>query len=426
MRKLDTIRAKINNIDRQMAILFEKRMKASREVAEYKKEHKLPIYDAKREQELIEQNKACIENSEIQEDYVSFLKHTMDISKDYQKRILEEASSNTFTVTTQDTSYDVIVQNHSLQQIQTYFHLNGKKVLIVTDSGVPTTYVGCLKQQLETAFVYTLEQGESSKNFENYEKIMVFLIEQSFSRSDCIIALGGGVVGDLAGFVASTYMRGISFYNIPTTLLSQVDASIGGKTAIDKNGIKNIVGTFYPPTGVLIDPMVLKTLDKRQLYAGLVEALKMGATSDAILFEQIENSQDLFSDIEGIIIQALLVKKRIVEQDPKEEHLRKILNFGHTVGHAIESKGGFHTYLHGECVGMGMLYFCNEEVKQRIQAILEKYHLPTRCELSKEELMSYIMLDKKRTGDVISVIYVESIGKCKILSIPFESLDQYL
>lgn len=426
MRKLDTIRTKINEIDRQMATLFEERMKASREVAEYKKEHQFPIYDAKREQDLIEQNRGYIGNSEIKDDYVSFLKHTMALSKAYQKRIIEEPRSRTFTVTMKDTSYDVIVQNHSLQYIQTYFHLTGKKVLIVTDSGVPAAYVACLKQQIEEAFVYTLEQGEPSKSFENYEKMIAFLIEQSFSRSDCIIALGGGVVGDLAGFVASTYMRGISFYNIPTTLLSQVDASIGGKTAIDKDGVKNIVGAFYPPTGVLIDPMVLNTLDKRQLYAGLVEALKMGATSDASLFEQIENSQDLFSDIEHIIIQALLVKKRIVEQDPKEQHWRKILNFGHTVGHAIESSGGFHTYLHGECVGMGMLYFSSKEVKQRIQAVLEKYHLPTRCALSKEELISYISLDKKRTGDVISVIYVESIGECKILSIPFESLEQYM
>lgn len=428
MSKLDAIRTKINEIDRQMATLFEERMEISREIAEYKKEQGLPVYDANREQALIKQNLTYVKNKDIQDAYISFLRHTMDVSKQYQKRIIahQQQSSTVLTITMKDTSYDIIIQNGSLQHIQSYFSFTHQNVLIITDSGVPKTYVECLHQQITHAVVYTFEQGEASKNFENYEKIIAFLIEHSFSRSDCIIALGGGVVGDIAGFVAATYMRGIAFYNIPTTLLSQVDASVGGKTAIDKAGVKNIVGAFYPPIGVLIDPMVLKTLDKRQLYAGLVEALKMGATSDASLFEQIEKSQDVFLDIESIIIQALRVKKSIVEQDPKEEHLRKILNFGHTVGHAIESKGGFQRYLHGECVGMGMLYFCSEEVKQRIQAVLEKYHLPTRCELLKEELLSYMMLDKKRTGDTISVIYVESIGKCKILSLRFEALDPYL
>lgn len=434
MSKLDDIRVKINAIDRQMATLFEARMKASREVAEYKKEQALPIYDAKREKELIEKNVGYIENSEIQADYLSFFRHTMDVSKQYQRRIIEHSSqdSQVLRVTMKDTSYDVIIQNGGLQQVQTYFSFAHQKTLIITDSGVPRAYVDCLYQQLEHGYVYTIEQGESSKSFENYENMITFLIKNAFSRHDAIIALGGGVVGDLAGFVASTYMRGIAFYNIPTTLLSQVDSSIGGKTAIDQDGIKNIVGSFYPPKGVLIDPMVLRTLDKRQFYAGLVEALKMGATSDAVLFEWIENSQDLFFDIEKIITRALLIKKHIVEQDPKEEHLRKILNFGHTVGHAIESSRAFHnysdedTYLHGECVGMGMLYFCSPEVKKRIQAILEKYHLPTKCNLSQAELLSYMLLDKKRAGDWMTVIYVEEIGKAKILSIPFESLDQYI
>ena len=142
-------------------------------------------------------------------------------------------------------------------------------------------------------YVYTIKQGEASKNFSNYEKILDFMIDNSFLRTDCVIAVGGGVVGDLAGFVSSTYMRGITFYNIPTTLLSQVDSSIGGKTAIDKGGIKNIIGAFYPPLKVVIDSNVLKTLDERQFNSGLVEAIKMSLTHNKELFDLIKNSNDI-------------------------------------------------------------------------------------------------------------------------------------
>ena len=167
-------------------------------------------------------------------------------------------------------------------------------------------------------------------------------------------------------------MRGICFYNIPTTLLSQVDSSIGGKTAIDKKGYKNLVGAFYPPEKVLIDPNVLFTLDNRQFYSGLVEALKMGMTSDKELYELIKNSNDIYQDIDLIIEKALHVKKEIVEKDPNEQHLRKILNFGHTIGHAIESSGKFNM-LHGECVGIGMIYMVSEELKQAaLQDLLNK------------------------------------------------------
>ena len=266
-----------------------------------------------------------------------------------------------YNVTMKDHKYDVVIERNSLEKIKNYLDLN-RNVLIVTDDKIPQEYINKVLSKCNNGYVYTIKHGEQSKNFTNFENILNYLIDNKFLRTDCIVAIGGGVVGDLAGFCASVYMRGITFYNIPTTLLSQVDSSVGGKTAIDKNGIKNIVGAFYPPHKVIIDPNVLKTLDKRQLLSGLVESIKMGATSDKELFDLIKNSNDLQKDIDEIIIKSIKVKKDVVEIDPNEKGIRKILNFGHTIGHAIESSGKFDDYLHGECVGIGMLYFSSSKM----------------------------------------------------------------
>lgn len=325
-------------------------------------------------------------------------------------------------VTMKDVNYDVIIQRHSLDDINNYLNLN-RKVLVLTDSGVPAFYAQKVLEKSYEGYLYIINQGEESKSFENFGLILDYLVEKEFSRTDCIVALGGGVVGDLAGFVASTYMRGIDFYNIPTTLLSQVDSSIGGKTAIDKKGIKNVVGAFYPPKKVVIDPEVLKTLDTRQLHSGLVEAIKMAITSNEELFKMIENSSDLLMDIDEIIYQSLLIKKEVVEIDPKETGLRKILNFGHTIGHAIEATS---TYLHGESVGLGMLYMTSSEVKKRLLKVLEKYELPTKIENDSEELFKYISLDKKRSGNNLTIIYVEKLGTYEIRKILLEDIRKYL
>ena len=325
-------------------------------------------------------------------------------------------------VTMKDVNYDVIIQRHSLDDINNYLNLN-RKVLVLTDSGVPAIYAQKVLEKSYEGYLYIINQGEESKSFENFGLILDYLVEKEFSRTDCIVALGGGVVGDLSGFVASTYMRGIDFYNIPTTLLSQVDSSIGGKTAIDKKGIKNVVGAFYPPKKVVIDPEVLKTLDTRQLHSGLVEAIKMAITSNEELFKMIENSSDLLMDIDEIIYQSLLIKKEVVEIDPKETGLRKILNFGHTIGHAIEATS---TYLHGESVGLGMLYMTNSEVKKRLLKVLEKYKLPTKIDKNSEELFKYISLDKKRSGNNLTIIYVEKLGTYEIRKILLEDIRKYL
>ena len=325
-------------------------------------------------------------------------------------------------VKTSTNTYEVIIENNILNKVHEYVSLNNK-VLIVTDDGVPSTYVKTLAKQCEDSYVFTFKHGEESKNINTYQEIISFMISNNFTRGDLIIALGGGVVGDLSAFVASTFNRGIKFINIPTTLLSQVDSSIGGKTAIDYDGIKNVIGTFYPPSLVLIDPSTLNTLEKRQFNAGLVEAIKMAATSNETLFKLIENSIDIHKDIDKIIYQALLIKKQVVEEDEKEKGLRKILNFGHTIGHAIEATSD---YLHGECVGLGMLYMASNEVKERLVKLLGKYNLPTKVDVNNDKLFSLILHDKKRSGKTIDIVLVDKIGTYKIKTIDVIEINDYM
>ncbi len=319
-------------------------------------------------------------------------------------------------------SYDIVLERGALNKAKDYLRLD-RKCLIVTDSGVPQKYAEAIKKQSYEGYVVTVKAGEESKCFENYKLILEKMIEHSFTRTDCVIAVGGGVVGDLSGFVASSYMRGIDFYNIPTTLLSQVDSSIGGKVAIDFNGVKNIVGAFHQPKKVLIDPDTLKTLDKRQLNAGLCEAIKMALTSDKTLFEVIKNCEDIYKNIDTVIEKALNIKKNVVEIDPKEKGLRKILNFGHTIGHAIESETGL---LHGECVALGMLPVCSYEVKTELKRVLEKYSLPTTINVDADTLFSYIVHDKKASGDKITVIFVEEIGSYIMKQINVCEIKKYI
>jgi len=335
--------------------------------------------------------------------------------------------------------YQVIIERGILNKSSSYLSANSldiknRKTLILTDDGIPVQYVDILKENIanqnnDNVFVYTIKQGEESKSFANYSSIIDYLIDNEFTRTDCVIALGGGVVGDLAGFVSATYMRGIAFYNIPTTLLAQVDSSIGGKTAIDKKGYKNLVGAFYPPEKVLIDPNVLSTLDKRQFMAGLVEALKMGLTSDKELYELIKNSNNIYKDIDTVIEKALLVKKDVVEKDPHEKHLRKILNFGHTIGHAIESSGKFNL-LHGECVGIGLLYMTPVNLQNEIKDVLVKYNLPTKESIANtitnDDLFKYISLDKKRSNKDITIVEVKEPGTFEINKISLDEIKNYL
>lgn len=322
----------------------------------------------------------------------------------------------------QNESYNIIIESGLLGQLSKYVPRGGK-TLIVTDSGVPSSYAQTVSTNFANPFVYIIKQGEASKNSKNYLDLLKFMLDNGFTRKDRVIAVGGGVVGDLSGFVASTYMRGVDFYNVPTTFLSQVDSSIGGKVAIDMNGVKNCVGTFYQPKAVFIDPSVLKTLPERLLYTGLVESIKMAATYDAKLFETIENSLDILKDAETIIAGSLNIKKQVVEKDVKEAGLRRVLNFGHTVGHAIESFFDGTLY-HGECVGIGMLSLCSEQVADRIKALLEKFELPTTAKANPEVLSNFIWHDKKAVDNHVVAVYVQTLGEFKFVNLTAKDIDK--
>ena len=324
------------------------------------------------------------------------------------------------TINCKTYSYDVIIQRNILNNVSEYLSLQ-RKVLILTDDGVPSEYVLKVSSQCLNPIIVTVKQGEQSKNIDNYQLVMKTLIEHGFTRTDCLVSIGGGVVGDLGGFISSTYMRGIDFYNIPTTLLSQVDSSIGRKTAIDYNGIKNIIGSFYTPKCVLIDPNTLKTLDKRQLHAGLVEAIKMACTCSSSLFEIISKSKNLENDIDEIIFQSLQIKQKIVEEDLEEKGLRRVLNFGHTLGHIIESASNYNL-LHGECVGIGMLSFSSDKARKQIKKLLKKYNLPTSYDLTLKDIENYLIHDKKKTGDYIWIVSVENIGSYELKKIKIDEL----
>ena len=320
--------------------------------------------------------------------------------------------------------YDIIIERGALAKVGEIMPLSGK-VLIVTDDGVPAEYAQTVAAQYEDAKVFVIPQGEKNKNFDTYKSILGALIDHSFSRSDAVIAVGGGVVGDIAGFAAATYMRGIDFYNIPTTFLSQVDSSIGGKVAVDMDGVKNIIGAFHQPKKVVIDPNVLRTLDPRQLSAGIAESIKMAATCDAELFGLLEKSTNFKKDCDRIIEASLEIKKRVVEADPKERGLRRVLNFGHTIGHAIESvKMG--ELLHGECVAIGMLPMADDAVRGRIEAVLKKYGLPTGVNVARADLMPIMLHDKKKTSGGVSVVLVHEIGSFEIKVAGERELENYL
>lgn len=322
-------------------------------------------------------------------------------------------------VKTSNGSYDVIIERGVLLKADKLLQLD-RKVLIVTDSGVPGEYAAAVAKQCKTPFILTVPQGEASKQTENWQLLLKTMVENNFTRTDCVVAVGGGVVGDLSGFAAATYMRGIDFYNIPTTVLSQVDSSIGGKTAVDFMGYKNIVGAFYPPKCVLIDPYVIRTLPQRQVVNGLCESLKMALTSDKELFKIFKTTKEFTLDvIEEIVYRSLLIKKAVVEADEHEGGLRKVLNFGHTLAHAIESVNSMEKYYHGECVAIGMLPMCSDEVRTELVDILLKLGLDIAIEEDSEKLIEACKHDKKMSGDKITVVTVPKIGSFEMKDISF-------
>ncbi len=320
-------------------------------------------------------------------------------------------------------SYDITLERGALSRAGEVFNLD-RKVLIVTDSGVPEEYSRKLAEACTESYILTIPQGEASKNLDTFQTVCKALLDHGFTRKDCAVAVGGGMTGDLTGFVAASYMRGIDFYNVPTTLLSQVDSSVGGKTAVDFNGIKNIIGAFYQPKGVLIDPDVLKTLDRRQFACGASEIIKMAVSLNGSFFEKLEK-EPVEQDLVNNIAEALKIKINVVQKDEKEQGLRRALNFGHTLGHGIES---CTELFHGECVALGMLTMCSSEIRERLLPVLTRENLPVTCPsgVSAEAVVEASMHDKKAAGNHIAAIYVAEAGEFRIAEEDREGLLEAL
>lgn len=312
-----------------------------------------------------------------------------------------------------EASYDIFIERGILAHAGTQLRLD-RRVLVVTDSLVPPTYAETLAKQCREPVICTVESGEASKSLVGLETLLQTMLDHGFSRKDCVVAVGGGVVGDLAGFAASMYMRGVDFYNIPTTLLSQIDSSIGGKTAINFGGVKNIVGAFYQPKKVLIDPDLLRTLPSRQLSNGLAEAVKMALTSDAELFRLIE-SENIADNLDTIIVRSLQIKKSVVEKDVREAGLRRVLNFGHTVGHGIETNSSLY---HGEAVALGMLPLCGDAIRPRVIAVLKKCALYQKISYDWDKIAEAAFHDKKADGGMVCVTMVDEVGSFRFVSMP--------
>ena len=319
-------------------------------------------------------------------------------------------------------SYEVVIEEGILKKAGQFLNLD-RKVLVVTDEGVPKEYAEEVKKQCREGYVVTVAQGEDSKSIATFEALLKVMLLKGFTRKDAVVAVGGGVCGDLAGFTASCYMRGVDFYNIPTTLLSQVDSSVGGKTAVNLGDTKNIVGTFYQPEKVLIDTETLKTLPDRQIACGMAEAIKMAVCVDKEFFEFLEEA-DFMDNIGEIISRSVGLKANIVQQDEKEAGLRKVLNFGHTIGHGIEVSTEF---LHGEAVALGMMLLTESPLKERLEKVLKKAGLETEIEIDKElkaKIIEAMSHDKKTGKGKISFVKVKEVGEFYFEDTDLDKLEE--
>lgn len=337
--------------------------------------------------------------------------------------------------------YDVVIERGILQSCGRLV----KKVLpkagrcvIISDSNVAPLYADTVKQSLEAAgyqaFVHVFPAGEENKRLPAIEGMYAAMTAAELSRSDFAVALGGGVTGDMCGFAAATYLRGIPFVQIPTTVLSQNDSSVGGKTGIDLDCGKNLVGSFHQPSLVLADADTLYTLPPRYVTDGFGEIIKHGCIRSAGLFELIERHGTDMNMIEELTARSIEIKAGVVERDERESGERMLLNFGHTIGHAIEKCADYTGIAHGEAVGIGMLImaraaqygFCESEDADRIEAVLQKCGMPTTCEFSPEQLCEAAMLDKKRRGDLMNIVLLHSIGDAFVYKIPCSELLDFV
>jgi 3-dehydroquinate synthase len=316
------------------------------------------------------------------------------------------------------------------------------KVAVVSNPTVAQLYLDTVHEALGRAgfgvVPILIPDGEEHKNLKSLASIYDRLISERLERKSCIVALGGGVIGDLVGFAAATYLRGVPYVQVPTTLLAQVDSSVGGKTAVNHKEGKNLIGAFYQPRLVLIDAAVLRSLPQRELIAGLAEVIKYGIIEDLALFSLLEEKiAKIIEHDRQLLIQIIAtscaIKARVVEKDEREEDFRAVLNFGHTIGHALEAVTNYQRYLHGEAVGIGMAQaaaisvnqgFCDQPSLKRIRRLIEKAGLPLEIppEVSRERLIQCMEVDKKSAEGKIRFVMCEGIGKTRFHSLTPEEI----
>ena len=345
---------------------------------------------------------------------------------------------NTIKVTASK-NYDVIIGNGLLDKLGEYAKelKSPGKAIIISDSNVWPIYGQKTAESLEKSGFETCHfafpAGEASKNPDTYFAILNFLAENQLTRSDLLIALGGGVVGDITGFAAATFLRGISYIQIPTTLLAMVDSSVGGKTAIDLPAGKNLVGAFYQPSLVLCDLDALQSLPHEIFRDGCAEVIKYGVLYDADLFTHLYE-HGLCFDRETVISRCVELKRDVVAEDEFDTGARQMLNLGHTIGHGVEAQSNFHIS-HGQAVAIGMAIvgkagyangICNQQAYEKILSILEKFQLPTKTEFTADLLYRSALSDKKRSGGTVNLIIPKDIGACMIQPTPVFQLCTFI
>lgn len=351
----------------------------------------------------------------------------------------------TLSINLTNKNYTIYIKKNIFNEITNYLHENfkGNKIAIISDSNLKALYGNTLLRILEKGdfklkFI-AITPGEESKTMSFLQQVYSELSSFKLGRGDLILTFGGGVVGDLGGFAASTYLRGVPYIQIPTSLLAQVDSSIGGKVAVDLPEGKNLIGSFYHPDAVFIDPNILKTLDKRFLHDGLAEVIKYGCIKDKSILDKLlsyKNDIELLDNIEEIIYMCCKIKKSLVELDEKDFGERMLLNFGHTLGHAIEKYYNYKKYTHGEAVGIGMLettkkseqlHITPKETSSLIELLLIKYNLPSHLpQMNALNLLDTIALDKKNCGENINLILLKTLGEGFIKKIKLKDISLYI
>jgi len=334
--------------------------------------------------------------------------------------------------------YEILIEKGIINNCGDYIKniSKARKICLVSDTNVYPIYKDTVKESLKQngfeVIEYVFEAGEKSKTINTVMEIVEYMAENRLTRNDLVVALGGGVCGDMAGFAAAIYLRGIEFVQIPTSLLAQVDSSVGGKTAVDLPQGKNLCGAFHQPCIVLIDPNTLKTLPEKYFSDGMAEAIKMGCIKSKSLFEKIE-TQNAKEIIEDIIFECVKLKAEVVENDEKEQGKRALLNFGHTAGHAIEKLHNFTSISHGEAVGIGMIIISKageingitqKGTANQIANVLKKYNLPIESDYKIKQIVSQMNSDKKNTGKGIKFIFLKNIGESFINQIDNENIKK--